>query len=259
MSKVARLNKIFRSDGKAVVSVLDHASAMGPLEGIIDPRPAVEQIVAGGVDAIAASRGTALHVCDLLNHVGMILRVDGGITALGNFGADMALLYDVEDALRCGADGVISMGYVGEGEGPVLRYVAQLADECEQWGVPFLAEMLPMVDGKRSSDAKHVAMATRIGTEYGADFIKTVYTGDAESFRQVTSSTFKPVLVLGGSKMDTDTAVLETVRGAIDGGGAGVAMGRNIWQHKNPEKMTRAIVAIVHEDASVEQAAKLLN
>ncbi len=259
MSNVARMNKIFRSDGKAVVCVIDHASAMGALEGIVDPRPAVEQIIAGGVDAIAASRGTAVHVSDLLDHVGMIIRVDGGITALGDFSASMKLLFNVEDALRCGADGVITMGYVGAGEAAVLPYLAQLADQCNQWGVALLAEMLPIIDGKRSGDPNHVATATRIGTEYGADFIKTVYTGDPESFRQVTECTFKPVLILGGSKMDSDTDVLETVRGAIDGGGKGVAMGRNIWQHKSPEKITRAIAAIVHDDASVAQAKKLLN
>jgi DhnA family fructose-bisphosphate aldolase class Ia len=52
--------------------------------------------------------------------------------------------------------------------------------------------------------------------------------------------------------------VLETVRGALDGGGAGVAMGRNLWQHEHPEKITKAIAAIIHEDASVASASKLL-
>lgn len=258
MSKAARLSKIFRSDGKALVAVLDHASGMGPMPGIIDPRPAVEKLIAGGADAIATSMGTATACADLLDHVGLILRVDGGVTALGKMEGGMKLLFTVEDALRIGADGIISMGYVGEGEREVLAYLASLAAECQVWNVPLLAEMLPTVEGKRSSEAKHVAMAARIGAEYGADFIKTVYTGSPESFRQVTGACYKPVLILGGERMGSDEEVLQTVRGAMDGGGAGVAMGRNLWQHEHIDKITRAIAAIIHEDASVAMALKAL-
>jgi DhnA family fructose-bisphosphate aldolase class Ia len=258
MSKTARLNKIFRSDGKALVAVLDHASGMGPMPGIVDPRPAVEKLVAGGADAIATSLGTAVSCADLLDHVGLILRVDGGMSALGGMQGGMQLIFTVEDALRIGADGVISMGYCGAREADVLPYVAQLGSECDTWGVAYLAEMLPIVEGKRSTKAEHVALAARIGAEYGADFIKTVYTGDAESFKQVTTACYIPVLILGGAKMDSDEAVLETVRGALDGGGKGVAMGRNLWQHPHPDKITQAIAAIIHEDATVASAMKLL-
>lgn len=257
MSKAARLGKIFQRDGKALVAVLDHASGMGAMAGIVEPRSAVEKLVAGGADAIATSFGTAVLCGDLLNHVGLILRVDGGATALGKMGS-LKLLFEVEDALRIGADGLITMGHVGQGEGDNLPYLAKLGGECQAWNMPLLAEMLPFVDGKRSIEAEHVAMAARVGAEYGADFIKTVYTGSPESFRKVTSACYKPVLILGGAKMDSDVAVLETVRGAVDAGGAGVAMGRNLWQHDHPDKITRAVAAILHENASVASAVKLL-
>ncbi|MGD1991749.1 MAG: hypothetical protein PVI59_01025 [Anaerolineae bacterium] len=258
MSKMARLRKIFRDDGKALVAVLDHASGMGPMPGLIDPRPAVAKLVAGGADAIATSLGTAIECADLLDHVGLILRVDGGLTRLGGMASGMKLIFHVEDALRIGADGLITMGYCGQGEGEVLPYLAKLGSECKEWNMPLLAEMLPILDGKRSTEADHVALAARIGAEYGADFIKTVYTGDSESFRKVTDACYKPVLILGGAKMSSDQEVLETVRGAIDGGGSGVAMGRNLWQHEHPDKITRAVGAIIHEDASVEEAMEYL-
>jgi len=258
MSKEARLSNILRSDGKALVAVLDHASGMGPMPGIVDPRPAVEKLVAGGADAIATSMGTAMICGDLLDHVGLILRVDGGMTALGGMTGGMKLIFGVEDALRIGGDGVISMGHCGQGESDCLPYVALLGSECDTWGMIYLAEMLPIIDRKRSTKPEHVALAARIGAEYGADLIKTVYTGDSDSFRQVTDACYKPVLILGGAKMDSDEAVLETVRGALDGGGAGVAMGRNLWQHEHPEKITKAIAAIIHENASVSSALKIL-
>ena len=257
MSKAARLSNILRGDGKALVAVLDHASGMGPMPGIVDPRPAIEKLVAGGADAIATSLGTATACADLLDHVGLILRVDGGVSTLGDMTGSMALIFGVEDALRIGADGVISMAYCGQGEGDVLPYVALLGSECREWGVAYLAETLPIVDDARSTEPQHVALAARIGIEYGADLVKTVYTGSPDSFRSVTEACYKPVLVLGGPRMDSDEAVLNTVRGAIDGGGAGVAMGRNLWQHEHPERITRAIATIIHEDASVASALKL--
>lgn len=258
-SKVARMNKILRPDGKAVVAVLDHGMAMGPMPGIMDPRPTVEKMVAGGIDAFAASFGTAVKCSGLLDHVGLILRVDGGSTAAGH-GGSMQMIFDIADTLRIGADGMICMGYVGEGEGGNLPYLAKLGSAAQEWGVPLLAEMLAISkDGGRTIDPKMVTLAARVGAEYGADLIKTTYTGDPESFKMVTSACLGlPVLILGGAKMNSDKDVLETVAGAIKGGGSGVAMGRNLWGHEHPDKIVKAVRAIVHEGASVESALKLM-
>ena len=54
--------------------------------------------------------------------------------------------------------------------------------------------------------------------------------------------------------MNSDKEILEMVKGAIDAGGAGVSIGRNVFQHKYPQKMVEAMSAIVHEGASVEEA-----
>ena len=92
----------------------------------------------------------------------------------------------------------------------------------------------------------------------GVDLIKTQFVGGVESFQKTVESTFVPIVVLGGSKVKDDSAVLQMVYDSIQAGGKGVAMGRNIWGHKNPTKMTQAIVAIVHDDATVADAEKLL-
>ena len=67
-----------------------------------------------------------------------------------------------------------------------------------------------------------------------------------------------PVVIAGGPKMDSDRDILEMVRGSIDAGGAGVSIGRNVFQHENPTKMVKAICAIVHEDKNVDEALALL-
>jgi class I fructose-bisphosphate aldolase len=67
------------------------------------------------------------------------------------------------------------------------------------------------------------------------------------------------VVIAGGEKMDSDKDILEMVRGAIDAGGAGVSIGRNVFQHADPAKMVRAISAIVHENSTVDESLKLLH
>jgi len=97
---------------------------------------------------------------------------------------------------------------------------------------------------------KHVA---RAGAELGADVVKTLYTGTPESFHEVVRGCPVPVVVAGGPKLDSERAALEMVAGAMAGGAAGVSMGRNIFQAKDPITMTRAVARILFDGASVEE------
>jgi DhnA family fructose-bisphosphate aldolase class Ia len=63
-----------------------------------------------------------------------------------------------------------------------------------------------------------------------------------------------PVVVLGGAKAADDRSVLQAVAEALGTGAAGVAIGRNVWQHHDPAGMTRALVALVHGGATVGEA-----
>ena len=97
-----------------------------------------------------------------------------------------------------------------------------------------------------------------MAAENGADIIKTFYTGERDSFKKVIRSCYLPVLVLGGPKTRSDREFLTSIRGAMDAGAAGVVIGRNVWQAPSPTAMTRALVALVHQDASVDDALSLL-
>jgi len=84
------------------------------------------------------------------------------------------------------------------------------------------------------------------------------YTGSVETFRKVVQGCPIPVLIAGGEKMETDTEVLEMMHGAMQAGARGASIGRNVFQHKDPVKMIRAISAIVHDKKSVKEAEKSL-
>ncbi len=259
--KTRRLGRLFREDGRTVIVAMDHGGFFGLQPGLEQPGEVIRQITLGGADAIMTTYGLAQHYAEELAATGLILRVDGGASRLGTRAWRGRRTFSAEAALRLGADGVVAMGFPGaENEDDNLRDLAELSDECGRWGLPLVAEMLPrgFEGGDDARLPETITLAIRIGAELGADIVKTQYTGDVESFRMVVAGCFVPVVVLGGAKMESDAAALRAVREAMDAGGRGVAMGRNIWGHRNPRKMAAAIAAIVHENASVESALAML-
>jgi fructose-bisphosphate aldolase/2-amino-3,7-dideoxy-D-threo-hept-6-ulosonate synthase len=106
----------------------------------------------------------------------------------------------------------------------------------------------------KSGDPEGIKLASRAAQEIGADIVKTYYTGDPDSFRQVVEGCPVPIVILGGEKMNTPEELFDTVHGSLQAGAAGVAIGRNIWQHPRPRAMVEAMVGLVHEGWTAKQA-----
>jgi fructose-bisphosphate aldolase/2-amino-3,7-dideoxy-D-threo-hept-6-ulosonate synthase len=141
----------------------------------------------------------------------------------------------------------------------MLQKLGRVADECDIYGMPLLAMMYPRGPKIQSEHAVNVvAHAARLGAELGADIIKTNYTGDIETFKTVVESCPVPVIIAGGPKCKTEQEILQTAYESIKAGGAGLSIGRNVFQHENPTRIVRALSAIVHKGVSVEQALKIL-
>ncbi len=253
-----RLNRIFASDGRTVIIALDHGLIDGPCQGFEHPAEVIAAVIAGGADAILTSFGIAETYAEELSRVGLILRSDGASTNLGSPSTgSLSRFFGPEDALRLGADALVITALPGsDKEAATLETLARTAAEAHRWGLPVLGEMVP---GGFNGDAslrgtEAVAIAARLGAELGADFIKAPYCDD---YATVTSGTFAPVVILGGAKGD-ERQMLANIRDAIDAGAKGVAIGRNVFQCESPTAMTQAIVAVVHGDATVDDALAIL-
>ncbi|MGA2385788.1 MAG: fructose-bisphosphate aldolase, partial [Candidatus Bathyarchaeia archaeon] len=126
-------------------------------------------------------------------------------------------------------------------------------------GMPLLAMMYPRGPKIQNEHAVEVvAHAARIGAELGADIIKANFTGSTETFKAVVESCPVPVVIAGGPKCKTSAEILQTTHEALLAGAAGLSIGRNVFQHETPTLMVKALAAIVHGGASVEQALKIL-
>ena len=248
-----RLNRIFKSNGRVLIVAMEHASIFGPGKGTENPAETIKQIISGGVDAIMASFGIVNHFVAELAQVGLILRSDGAPTILGPDDPH-PVWFGVEEALRLGADGLCISAFPGHhSEQKSLENLATIAREAHKWGLALQGEMVPggMTAPAESRTLESVALAARLGCELGADWVKVPY---IEGFEYVTKSCYKPVVILGGTKRGTTLELFTEVRAALDAGAAGVTMGRNVWESDDPEAMTAALRALIHEDASVDQA-----
>lgn len=256
-TKVRRLQRVFREDGRALIVAMDHGSYMNVLPQAADPGRILDAVREAGADAVLTTLGIATTYTERLGSMGLILRLDGSGSMLDQ-GSTFEQRYTTEDALRIGADAVAAMGFPGEGRGETLHNLGRIASQCTAWNVPLLAEMMPGGFNPSLHTPENITLASRIGVELGADIIKTSYTGDVESFKDLTAGVFAPVVVLGGNRRGTLEELLTMVHDSIQGGASGVAVGRNVWQHENAGGVVRALGRIIHDGATVAQAAKEL-
>jgi DhnA family fructose-bisphosphate aldolase class Ia len=263
------MRRIFKKDGRSLIVAMDHAKHSGVLPGLENPGRVMQQIVQGGADGIMTTYGVLKNYSDVIaGNLATILRLDDFGTTKYGIGLDQIKAYNlhhkVQDAVRLGADGVIVTALLGlPSEGLSLKNLGLTAGQCEEWGMPFAAELIvggfePSEKFKNLYDVGFVADSARIGAEYGADIIKTNYTGTVDGFKRVIENCPVPVLIAGGPKVGEEIGLLRTVEGMVEAGGSGVFFGRNIWQYKNPLAMTRAISRIIHDGATAEEAVKEL-
>lgn len=261
IGKAIRLERIMnRRTGNCVVIPMDHGLTVGPIKGLEDMKETVAKCVEGGTDAVLVHKGIVEHgFRGGGRDVGLIIHMSAS-TSMSPKPNYKVLVCTVEEAIRRGADGVsIHINLAADEEPEMLHQLGQVSAQARAWGMPLLAMMYTR--GEKVKDAYDpliVAHAARVAAELGADLVKVQYTGSVDSFKKVVAGCPIPVLIAGGEKMETDTEVLEMMHGAMQAGARGASIGRNVFQHKDPIKMIRAISAIVHDRKSVKEAEKLL-
>ena len=257
--KNVRMERIVdRRTGNCVIVPMDHGISIGPTDGLFDMKQTVDAVANGGATAVLMHKGVVRYSYRAGGQdIGLILHLSAS-TDVGVTNNSKVLVASVSEALKMGADAVSLHINVGaETEPEMLSDLGNVARECEEWGMPLLVMAYPRGSKITNSyDPKLVAHSARVATELGADIVKCSYTGDVDSFREVVRGTLAPVVIAGGPKMSSDQDILCMVRDSLEAGGKGVSIGRNIFQHRDVEGMTRAISDIVLRDASVEEAMK---
>ena len=263
VGKRVRLSRILR-DGKAVVFAFDHGVEHGPKDfppEHIDPRVILKKVVDAGVDAVMLLPGMAYLTHEVwANKTALIVKVTSKTNLRPEDQRMLQSIFGyVEDAVALGADAVAATVYWGsQYEDAMLSMWFSVREAAERYGLPCLQLAYPRGPAiKNMYDVEIVKYGVRAAIESGADLIKTYYTGSKETFAEVVKvATGIPVLMSGGPAREKPIEFLKDVKNVMEAGARGVVVGRNVFQHKNPAGMIKAIMSIVHEDKDPEEAIK---
>ena len=272
-----RLNRLFHPVSRRCFDVaIDHGffNELGFLSGIEDIGAAVRTVVQANPDAIQLTVGQAHHLQSLPGRLkpSLVLRLD----VANVYGKKLPRrLYSqmiadpVEQALRLDAACMCVNLFQIPGEPEVgeqcIENILRLKPACERYGMPMMVEPLVfqpnekaggyMVDG----DEKKIIPLVRQAAELGADIIKADPTDNVQLYHQVIAAAGSvPVLVRGGGKVG-DREILQRTHDLLAQGASGIVYGRNIIQHANPAAITQALMGIVHQGLSVDQAFKIVS
>lgn len=256
-----RLERIFnRNTNRTIIVPLDHGVSVGPIYGVVDLRDTVNKVAEGGANAVLMHKGIPRR-----SHrgsgqdIGLIIHLSAS-TNLSPYPNAKTLVGTVEDAIKLGADAVslhINLG--DETERDMLSEFGEVTSSANNWGMPVLAMVYargPKIENEY--DVEIVKHCARLGEEIGADVVKVPYTGSPETFAEVVEGCDIPVVIAGGPKMETHQEILEMVYGSVKAGGAGLSVGRNIFQDENPDILVKALHGIIHEDKTVEEGLAVI-
>ena len=270
-----RLNRLFAARSRRALDVaIDHGffNEAAFLGGIEDLAAAVKTLVAANPDAIQLTVGQAPVLQDIpgKEKPQLVLRTDvanvyGKVLPRALF--SRMIEEPVEQALRldavCVVANLFQIPEQPEVADQCIQNILKLKPLCERSGMPLMVEPLVfrpnaqaggyMVDG----DVAKIVPLVRQAVELGADLIKADPTDDVSNYHEVVKVARVPLLVRGGGRAP-DKEVLTRTHALIKQGVAGIVYGRNIIQHPKPAAMTRALMALVHDNVTADQALQIL-
>ena len=269
----ARMNRLFAADGKCFDVAVDHGffGERSLLTGIEDMERAVLTLVDAAPDAIQLSPGQA----PLLQRIpgprkpALVMRTDFA-NVYGPEPGEYLFAEMVENAVgqalaldaACVVVNILLIPGQGQLHQQCVRNVTALRAACDPVGMPLMVEPLAMQAGGGGygvdGDIDKIVPLVRHAAELGADIIKADPTDDLEDYHLVVEAAGgRPVLPRGGGRVP-DEEVLRRTEILMRQGAAGIVYGRNVIQHENPAGMTRALMAVVHDGASADEALGLV-
>ena len=244
--KTIRLKRLFPNSQRKLFSVpLDHPVSMGPIDGLEELAPLAEELQEAGADLLIVTKGAVRGLAPVLAPTTQLGIHVSASTSLGSTSNRKVLVGTAEEAVSLGADLLSVQVNFGVPEEPdMLRDLGVAADESRKLGLPLLCMAYVKKPGPVSPD--ELRHAARAAADTGADIVKTSYPGSEPEFTKLCRTTPVPVLIGGGVRMDDSEEFLAIVQSSVRAGGAGICIGRNLFQRRPVGPLARRIAAVLH-------------
>lgn len=255
----------FFSTGPAIVIAFDHGMFDGPIPGVdrVDELP---PRIFPGVDGLLMSPGMLRDIgpqlCSRRNSPIPITRINWSTIycfAWNYHSGDTVKAFTPKEALQAGAQMILISLSLQTGsqrqDAKNVEIFRELCGQAHELGLPVIGEYFPVHEEDLSEEQlyQEIKIGCRILYELGADVIKTFYT---KNFENVVSGCPTPILALGGKRLASDLEALKYARQQISSGAAGIVFGRNVIQSPQPIELQKALMAVLKEGLTPDEAAK---
>ena len=262
VGKAMRMKRVVDGAGVSVICALDHGMTSPQfLEPLADIEQRTREAVAGGANVIMMSKGMVRIAEPAFGPTTSLAVLLSASANPERAEPEVVQVAEVEEASRLGADAVVLFTALGGSSEPgMIRTLATVGRACESLGIPLIAEAefpttyASVDDLKDRYGFEYLRRNVRLCGELGADIIKTNWPGDAAAFRKlVEAANGIPVVLAGGSRLQ-DGELLGRMEVAMASGAIGCSVGRNIFMHRSPEGITRALSRVIRERWPARQA-----
>ncbi len=257
-----QIKKVLRN-GKSLVLAYDHGLEHGPVDfdlSSIDPSYILDIAEKAGFNAVVLHHGIAeKYYSTLKNTVPLIVKLNGK-TNISKIEPISPQLCSVKKAIKLGAELVGYTIYVGSKNEPaIFKEFGHIVEEAHDYGVPVVAWTYPRGEFvKDELSVETLAHSARVGLELGADFIKIKFNNNIDGFKWVVKAAGKAKVLVAGGEKTSEYDFLKEAYDVMQTGAIGLAVGRNIWQHPQPLKISEALKRVVFEGRKPEEAMNLL-
>lgn len=264
--KKIRMNRLIQAESNTcLICAIDHGMTSPVfLDGLYDTGNRVKEAITGGANVLMLSRGVVKQFAQFFRRDTSLAMMLTASAAGKPSGSEITPIGSVEEALRAGADAVVVyVALTGENEPAMIGYLSKIGETCEFKGMPLIAEAeypnaYQSLD-KMAQDlgVEYLIRNARLCAEMGADIVKVNWSGNQKSFGEIIRACDRPVVLAGGSLI-SDEELLIRMAWAREVGAVGCSVGRNIFQHKNPQAITEAISRVFRDKWTAKQAMEEL-
>lgn len=248
-------------DGNVLILAYDHGLEHGPSDfsdvpESADPSRTFEAATHPAVTSVAVQKGIAeAYYPSYSEDVDLLMKLNG-TSNLWMGEPDSSLNCSVEYAHEVGASSVGFTLYGGSNqEIEMAEEFREIQESAREYDLPVVMWSYPRGQGlKNDTKSNVIAYASRLALELGADVAKVKYPGSKDGMEKAVRMAGKTNVIMSGGSKRSDRAFLESVKAVMNAGGKGLAVGRNVWQRENPERILDSLERIIHEGASVDAA-----
>ena len=245
------LSKILKR-GKAMILSYDQGLEHGPESDFndknVDPLYIIDIAKKGKFTALVFHKGLAEAYKKEIkaSKVPLVVKLNGKTNLKkGNYISKPTCT--VKEAMKLGADAVGYTIYIGSiHEGEMFEDFDKIQKEAHKNNLPVITWIYPRgKDIKNDVSRKNMAYAARTALELGADIAKIKYGGKHDDLKWAVKSAARTKVVIAGGTNKNPKKFLEDVKNIMNSGAIGIAVGRNVWQSKDPINVANNIRKII--------------